>query len=139
MSYYNNIDMKDPNGYDKTSRQTYLDRVIAHEMTHALMAANIDNFSDLPAYIKEGTAELVHGIDDQRKDVIETLAQNNGVLETALNYTGGNPGENVYAAGYMALRYLAHQSANAAPQKRLVFQIGTKANQNSSSVLGLLQ
>lgn len=129
MSYYNNLDMKDPNGYDKTSRQTYLDRVIAHEMTHALMAANIDHFSNLPSYIKEGTAELVHGIDDERKNVIQALADNNGDLETALNYTGDNPGENVYAAGYMALRYLAHQAANAAPQKRLVFQIGTKANQ----------
>lgn len=133
MHYYSNIDMKDPNGYDKTSKQTYLDRVIAHEMTHALMAANIDHFADLPAYIKEGTAELVHGIDDQRKDVIKGLAENNDDLKDALDWkpasASDSPGEDVYAAGYMALRYLAHQAAKAAPQKRLVFQTGTKANQ----------
>ena len=136
MDYYNNLDMNDPNGYDKTSKQTYLDRVIAHEMTHALMAANIDHFADLPPYIKEGTAELIHGIDDSRKNVIEALAQNNDDLKTALDYKGKNPDENVYAAGYMCLRYLAHQSAYAAPQKRMVFQTGTKANQAIKIGLG---
>ncbi len=29
----------------------------------------------------------------------------------------------------MLLRYMAHQAADAEPQKRMVFQIGTKANQ----------
>ncbi len=129
MAYYNNLDKNDPNGYDKDSKQTYLDRVIAHEMTHALMAANITHFADLPPYIKEGAAELVHGIDDERHDQIVNLAAHNGDLKTALDYKGTDPDVNVYAAGYMILRYMAHQAADAEPQKRMVFQTGTKANQ----------
>ncbi|MBQ7515056.1 MAG: flagellin [Schwartzia sp.] len=129
MSYYSDLDLNNVNGYDNTSRQTYLDRVIAHEMTHALMAANITNFATLPQYIKEGSAELVHGIDDERKGVIENLAEDNTALKTALDYTGNDPDQDVYAAGYMILRYMAHQAANAEPEKKMVFQIGTRANQ----------
>ncbi|MBO6209855.1 MAG: hypothetical protein J6N99_04115 [Schwartzia sp.] len=130
MNYYGNLDKTDPNGKDTGAGagQVYLDRTIAHEMTHALMAANITHFSDLPKYIKEGTAELVHGIDDVRTQDIKDLAEDNGRLEKA--FTNSPDHENdPYAAGYMLLRYMAHQAADAEPQKRLVFQIGTKANQ----------
>ena len=136
MSYYSHLDLSDPNGLDEGSHQTYLDRVIAHEMTHALMAANITHFSDLKPYIKEGAAELTHGIDDERKNVIEDLAANPTNLKAALEFTGANPDEKVYAAGYMILRYLAKQSAEGSPQKKMVFQIGTKANQVIKAGLG---
>lgn len=140
LHYYGNLDMNDPNGKPlngsgQPTLQAYLDRTLAHEMTHALMAANIDHFSDLPLYIKEGAAELVHGIDDNgnggRKPTIENLvkAENRTDLENALNGKSAAGSEDPYAAGYMILRYMAHQAANAEPQKRLVFQIGTKANQ----------
>lgn len=140
LHYYGKIDMNDPNGKPldangKPTLQAYLDRTLAHEMTHAIMAANITHFSDLPLYIKEGTAELVHGIDDNgnggRKPTIENLvkAENRTDLENALNGKSAAGSEDPYAAGYMILRYMAHQAADAEPQKRLVFQIGTKANQ----------
>lgn len=137
LHYYGNLDMNDPNGKPldgsgQPTLQAYLDRTLAHEMTHALMAANIDHFSELPLYIKEGAAELVHGIDDNgnggRKPTIQALAKDNARLKNAF---GSSPAraEDPYAAGYMALRYMAHQAAEAEPQKRMVFQIGTKANQ----------
>lgn len=129
MSYYNHLDTNNENGYDTESRQTYLDRVIAHEMTHAIMAANIKNFASLPKYIKEGTAELVHGIDDERQGTIQRLASTPADLQNAINNSSMAPGDDAYGAGYMLLRYMAHQAADAEPQKRLVFQIGTKANQ----------
>ena len=130
MNYYNNLDLTDENGKQKDTNDLYLDRCIAHEMTHALMAANITHFADLPHYLKEGAAELVHGIDDYRKSTIELLAKNPDQLKSALEATQATEtGDHSYAAGYMLLRYMAHQAANAEPQKRLVFQIGTKANQ----------
>ncbi len=132
MSYYSDLDLNNVNGYDNTSRQTYLDRVIAHEMTHALMAANITNFATLPHYIKEGAAELVHGIDDARKSTIKALLGSGGSarLEAALETDAEHEhGDDAYAAGYMILRYMAHQAANAEPEKKLTFQIGTRANQ----------
>lgn len=136
MNYYNSLDLSDPNGSDTGSRQTYLDRVIAHEMTHALMAANITHFNDLPLYITEGTAELVHGIDDSRKNVIEALAADSTELKNALEISGSDSSGKAYAAGYMILRYLAKQSAEGSPQKKMVFQIGTKANQVIKAGLG---
>ena len=135
MGYYNNLDLTDPNGKLTSGNRLYLDRCIAHEMTHALMAANIKNFGGNDGlvkkhpYITEGTAELVHGIDDYRKGKIKALAENNTNLKNALDFSGDSPSEDVYAAGYMILRYLAHQAAKADPQKRMAFQVGTKANQ----------
>ena len=159
MHYYSNLDPTDVNGKDLTSGQTFLDRTLAHELTHAVMAANINNFSNLPAYIKEGTAELVHGIDDQRRGSILEMANtaNLADLRAALeegNSTassvsiGGAGGESAYAAGFVLLRYMAKQSAGGSggatsgsdgdtytfsyrlTDKAFNFQVGTKANQS---------
>ena len=117
MSYYNSIDMTDPNGSSNYSSAGYLDRTLAHEFTHAIMAATINDFHKLPSYIKEGMAELTHGIDDTRGSDIKALASNSTTLSRALVdsttplgafYNVDNPS---YAGGYILLRYLAKQSA----------------------------
>ena len=129
MYYYSSLDLKDWNG--KTpSVSGYLDRIIAHEMTHALMTSNIKNFNSLPKYITAGAAELVHGIDDFRKKSIISLASNPATLKSVLQNSSSASGDQAYAAGYMILRYLAKQSADAEPEKNLTFHTGTKANQN---------
>ena len=130
MHYYNNLDLSDPNGaVAGSSNELYLDRTIAHEMTHALMSANIKNFSSLPKYIKEGAAELVHGIDDYRKSKIEAMAADTEKLRNTLENSSAAEDDDAYAAGYMILRYLANKANSADPEKNLSFQIGTKANQ----------
>lgn len=105
MNYYSNLSTSDPNG--SSGSTVYLDRTIAHEMVHAVMAANIDYFSELPAMFKEGSAELVHGIDDKRKSSIESITKSSSSLQKALN--GG--GVDMYSAGYVLLRYLAKQAS----------------------------
>ena len=139
MAYYTALIDSNPSGESTTDgakAPSYLDRTIAHEMTHAVMAANISNFGAIATkhlYITEGLAELVHGIDDVRKTRIEKLATDNERLSKAINGVDGSktPQEDSdpYAAGYIILRYLAKQAADAEPEKRMVFQIGTKANQ----------
>ncbi|WP_369751940.1 flagellin [Anaerovibrio sp. RM50] len=134
MHYYNNLDLTDKNGALKNNpNQLYLDRTLAHEMTHALMSANINNFKDLPLYVKEGMAELVHGIDDYRKGKIQQLANDpdtlKNILENSNSYTSD---DSAYAAGYMVLRYMAKEAANSEPEKSAYFQIGTKASQTIS-------
>ena len=135
MNYYTAMDWTDVNGRTSTAGAGYLDRTLAHEMTHALMAANIKYFSEMPLYMTEGTAELVHGIDDERRYNITQLVGDASRLETVLRSDakssgewGGN-GEDPYSAGYMLLRYMAKQSAEADPMPKMVFQVGTKANQ----------
>ena len=128
--YYNNLDLNDPNGaVTGQPDQLYLDRTIAHEMTHAIMSANIKNFSRLPKYIKEGTAELVHGIDDYRKQKIQALAADLDTLKSVLENSAGPTDDSAYAAGYMILRYMAKEAAESDPEKNMAFQIGTKASQ----------
>ncbi len=129
MDYYSSLDTKDWNG-NAGGGAGYLDRTIAHEMVHALMSANIKNFSSLPKYIKEGAAEVVHGIDDYRRSTIASLASDPDALKNVLLNSAAPAGDEAYAAGYMILRYLAKQSADGEPEKNLVFQTGTKANQS---------
>ncbi len=107
-NFFKNIDTTNPNGVG-SNKNYYLDRTVVHELTHAVMAANINYFYKLPTFIKEGTAELVHGIDDKRMEQIKSLASNSASLEKAL--VTGNNGTSAYSAGYIALRYLAKQAA----------------------------
>ena len=109
-AYYYNFNNTDVNGKSPKG-QAYLDRVIAHELTHAIMMAKINNFHSLPQFITEGTAELVHGIDDTRASVISSLARNSSLLENSLSLIPGTGGDYEYASGYMFLRYLAKQSS----------------------------
>lgn len=118
MYFLNTIDIKDSNGF--IPNEGYIDRLIAHELTHAMMSANIDYYIELPEYIVEGSAELVHGIDDNRQGAMLALLQKfpadikslftaNELEGTLLNddYTP----QFVYAGGYIILRYLAEQGA----------------------------
>ncbi len=116
MAYYDEI--SDADGRSARKGTSYLDRVLAHEFTHAVMAANIDNFADLPAYVKEGTAELTHGIDDERQLDLVKMVENPETLRQALSaatsteevsFSGLNAPS--YAAGYIFFRYLAKQAA----------------------------
>ena len=99
------VNGKSPNG------QGYLDRTVAHELTHAIMMSKITNFGDLPQFITEGTAELVHGIDDYRGNVIDYLSKNYQPLQESLSLMPGTGESHSYAGGFMLLRYLAKQSA----------------------------
>ena len=95
-----------------------MDRTLAHEFTHAVMAANIDHFNDLPAYLKEGTAEMTHGISDERSTDMKILAGNPDKLLKSLD---SNSDANKifvdevnapsYAGGFMLLNYFAKQAA----------------------------
>ena len=106
-AYFKNLKSTDVNGI--SNKKGYLDRTISHELTHSIMMAKVDNFKSLPLFIKEGLAELTHGIDDLRKDAIETLAKNPARLEKILSLTSNSI--YTYAGGYMLLRYLAKQAA----------------------------
>ena len=116
MKYYNALNIGDVDGKSNTAGATYLDRVLAHEMTHAVMASNITYFSNLPQFIKEGTAELTHGIDDERGNVISYLAGDSTTLRNSVSLTDTGTGMTyAYAGGYMFLRYLAKQASEHYP------------------------
>lgn len=102
MSYFADMKEDDVNG---SSTGGYLDRTIAHELTHAVMAANIEGFNDLYGCITEGAAEVVHGIDDVR-DIIDAANNITSYISTAT----GTGVTGMYSGGYMMFRYMAAQS-----------------------------
>ena len=118
--YYENADALNtadlngaPNWLGKRYDVSYLDRSIAHELTHAVMQANVDYFMRLPLFIREGMAELTHGADDgaYTEDIL-ALAADSSKLEQALSGSSvKGVGNSAYACGYMFLRWLAKQSA----------------------------
>ncbi len=106
------VRINDVNGVSK-STEFYTDEIVAHELTHAVMAANIKNFSKLPSYIKEGAAELTIGIDKEYETEIgwaagatdESESMKTDMQKTDAIYT------EAYYGGYMLLRYFAKQSS----------------------------
>jgi flagellin len=106
-----NIDFSDfdPAGYPNGSGSGYLnnDRIIAHELTHAIMGRAL-NMTGMPLWFVEGTAEFIHGADDRlRNDLNATAGANTQarVANLMSGYLGGG-GVQMYSAGYAAVRYI---------------------------------
>jgi flagellin len=110
---------------DGGSYYQYVDRVITHEITHAVMSSTM-NFGDLPIWFIEGTAEFSHGADERLKNAIAILGK--GIDKASLDdgvkqvvdaigdggeaaWNGGNPPS--YSAAYLSTRYLDHQIREA--------------------------
>ncbi len=130
MDYYDKLNQTDPNGSTETSGAGYLDRTLAHELTHAVMAANIKDMGSLPLAVVEGAAEYTHGIDDQRVVALKALKQ--GDVKTSAKNS-----EVPYAAGYAFLHYLNAQSGHdGGAMKRLMSTLvakgGTKSGLDSA-------
>ncbi|MBD3879213.1 MAG: hypothetical protein SR1Q5_05955 [Quinella sp. 1Q5] len=107
---YKNFASGDVNG-ESPGTKGYLDRTLAHELTHVVMMSKVDSCRSLPQFILEGLAELTHGIDDLRTDVIKSLADNPTKLKSSLSLSTGSGNANAYAGGYIFLRWFAKQAA----------------------------
>ena len=108
---YKNFASGDVNGKSSIAKG-YLDRTLAHELTHVVMMSKVDCFRALPQFILEGLAELTHGIDDLRTDVIKSLANSPTKLKSSLSLSTGSGVANAYAGGYIFLRWFAKQAAS---------------------------
>ncbi|WP_186580815.1 flagellinolysin [Aquibacillus kalidii] len=84
----------------------YNDRIIVHEMTHAIMARSM-NFASLPKWFKEGAAEFIHGGDERLEGDIYYSGKAGVVsaIGDGTDSTWVNDSKH-YSAGYTAVRYL---------------------------------
>ena len=103
MSFFSNLDPTNTANVNGSANGIALDRIIAHEMTHGIMASCIAGMGSLPATITEGLAELVRGDDDRLTGGL--------VGADPANVSG-----NVYAGGYVGLRYMAKQGGSNGQQ-----------------------
>ena len=84
------------------------------------MAANIRFYSKLPAWLVEGAAELTHGISDENRDDLETLANDWVALEEILlndspdadDLEFDDIDQPAYAGGFVFLHYFAKKIAD---------------------------
>ena len=128
-SNYNGVSSKKMSNGNTTP---YLDRLIAHELTHAITGAN-GIAAKMPQFITEGLAELTRGIDTQYFYRIKDLANGKASLSEWLNVDDTNTGNwYAYAAGYMFLRYLAKQGAGSY-SKDVLFTNDNDNRQNTQS------
>ncbi|MBR0062054.1 MAG: hypothetical protein IJP68_11310, partial [Selenomonadaceae bacterium] len=123
MNNFSYITLEDEDGWTKKPgyKGLELDRTIAHEVNHLLVQAHItyEQWNKLPAYIAEGLAELVRGIDDYRTS-IPTMGGNADYMEKLLADSRTNKYiefSNVtdpdYSGGYIFLRGMAKQAADS--------------------------
>ena len=107
---YNNFSSTDVNGISSKD-PSYLDRIIAHELTHGIMMAKVDCYEDLPRFMTEGLAEITHGVDDLRKTTISQMAAKSSLLKGYVSLSAVDSSGYTYAGGYIFLRWLAKQGA----------------------------
>lgn len=110
---YGDMDLTNPNGQANSyaGSNMFLDRVLCHELVHGVMSANISGFNaKLPKYFTEGTAELIAGADDTRKNELLATAGSVSMFQAGLN---DNAIDTLrwYTTGYIWLRwYIKHTS-----------------------------
>lgn len=114
------IDMADftpPNLPDGGTEPFYNDRIIAHEMVHAVMYRSVNMASFVSAgnqqWFLEGAAELIHGADERVASSVGTLgvAGLAGIADDLDGVWGGSSDE--YSAAFLAVRKL-HDEIKAA-------------------------
>jgi Ca2+-binding RTX toxin-like protein len=88
-----------------------LDRVIAHEMVHAVMARNMNN-SQLPGWFTEGTAEFIHGADERVKGDASIIGLESNFIQL-FKTTAGSPSTSAgYSVSYIAVKLLDKEIRN---------------------------
>ncbi|WP_019027008.1 flagellinolysin [Colwellia piezophila] len=115
------IDLADFSTLD-ASNIDLLKSTLLHEMTHAVMANQMD-LASTPTWFAEGTAEAVSGADDRVAADITSFgvaaikSELNGIFGNNSAPTGtGIKIAGVYSGGYIAMRYLENQIGGAGIQ-----------------------
>ncbi|GAA0746521.1 flagellinolysin [Clostridium oceanicum] len=111
----------------------YDDRVIAHELTHAVMSQTM-NFGELETWFKEGTAEFVHGADERLAQSIKSLGSVSAVVSKIGNGAKWpeNAGSDEYSAAYLAVRYLDQQLDGEGGIKKIFDFLKESTNQDKT-------
>ncbi|MBI4857128.1 MAG: flagellinolysin [Acetobacterium woodii] len=117
----------------------YVDRVIAHEMTHAVMMATT-NMSALPTWFIEGVAEFTHGGDERLESAMASLGSITGVVANfgtgvASDWDGSSDD---YGSAYLAVRYMDRQikGAGGAGVQDVLQYLATHAGSTLDDALG---
>jgi flagellin len=110
------------------------DRIIAHEMTHAIMGRTMD-FSSLPTWFAEGTAEYIAGGMERVSLMLQHFTPQQLIRRLDQPWEGDS---SQYAAAYLATRYMDQALADRGGLKAVMQQLqaGVGLDQAITSVSG---
>jgi flagellin len=135
------------NGNNRLGVGFYNDRIIAHEMTHAVMndALGIDKMNTMAKWFVEGTAEFMVGADERLKQVIGNSSQTGidatkqaTLISRASNLLGGAAwvGDDMdYAAAYVITKYMSSTLTSANHMDTLMAKIQESSSTNGMTAL----
>jgi flagellin len=109
-----NMDYYASGGRWKAGKVQYFDRIVAHELTHAVMFRSIswDKMGSNSKWFTEGTAEFIHGGDAR---LLSDLKKTPGGAATLAKRVDDN--NYSYSAGYAAVKYLHYKIRDAYRRK----------------------
>ena len=118
---YGDMDLSDPNGRANSfaGSNAFLDRILCHELVHAVMSANISGFNFMPKWFKEGSAELIVGADDTRKDELLATASSVAMFQAGFD---DNTSDVLrwYTTGYIWLRWYINHVSDTSPVEPII-------------------
>lgn len=91
---------------DDSSLWISSDRIIAHEMTHAVMAASINVADGMQTWFMEGTAEAVQGADERLKITLSGMSVQQMADRMGTGTSGWGGTSDDYSMAYSAIRYM---------------------------------
>lgn len=91
----------------------YMDRLLAHEMVHAVMFRQTAYTQTLPGWFSEGIAELIQGADERVESTAGILV-NQAAINANFKTTAGSPSDSAgYSVAYLAAKSLHQDILNA--------------------------
>lgn len=126
----------------------YNDRIIAHEMTHAIMddALGANKMNTMPTWFVEGTAEFIAGADERVKNLIKDVSGTGAdagkvteLINRASSLLGGaawNGDDKDYSAGYIIVKYLSSKLNTSNNMSNLMTAIKGEASSDGATALG---
>ncbi len=140
-----NVDMADfinvttPNGGDAPF---YYDRIIAHEMVHAVMYDKTDT-TQIQTWFLEGAAEFIHGADERVAADAAGFGSNKAFnlaatvdLDVAVGPGGWGGTSADYSVGYLAVRYLHDTAAGGITGVMNQLELGDSLEQAITATTG---
>ncbi len=100
----------------------YADRIIAHEMVHAVMASSMDT-RNIPTWFMEGMAELIHGADERVQADLAANGNNPQALVDGITSGSWDGQSSDYSGAYLAARFLQEGLGGAADVKNFMQQL----------------
>lgn len=115
----------------------YNDRIIAHEMVHAIMAdAMGDDFYDMPTWFKEGTAEFIPGADERLK--IDGLNNAKSRAKQLINGDTWNSTSLDYSAAYLAVKVAASNLDTGKTFKDIMLAIKNSDDSGDNTIQAII-